>query len=230
MVTCVVLVAALGLVGATPAGASCAGDASIAVAVAGGGPVFVGTVVSTTNRGRWATFAVEEVWSGDVADTQVVKAGPPPTGDAGSFSGTSADRSYEIGGRYLVTASAGPGPFPLGPGELQDNACSATKLWGTADDEARPATVRIMARSEPIEILGATPEPTSGDDGLLTKSRVGQAGGVIAIVALIALCLWLFFRRGSINHRAEVDVPLPEPSEPEPSGPEMGDPPHSSPA
>ena len=33
---------------------------------------------------------------------------------------------------------------------------------------------------------------------------------VLAIVALIALCLWLFFRRGSINDRAEVDMPLPD--------------------
>jgi hypothetical protein len=31
---------------------------------------------------------------------------------------------------------------------------------------------------------------------------------VLVIVALVGLCLWLFFRRGSINHRADVDMPI----------------------
>ncbi|MEI7593758.1 MAG: hypothetical protein WCK41_11115 [Actinomycetes bacterium] len=31
---------------------------------------------------------------------------------------------------------------------------------------------------------------------------------IFVIVALVALCLWLFFRPGSISDRADVDVPL----------------------
>jgi hypothetical protein len=60
------------------------------------------------------------------------------------------------------------------------------------------------------------PGLVTGVDGLLTSDRIAQAGSVIAIVALIALCLWLFFRRGSINDRAEIDVPLPDQDEGDP--------------
>lgn len=206
----VILATTFGAITATPAGASCAGEASLTAAVAYGGPVFVGTVVSTTNRGRWATFAVEEVWSGQVADTQVVKAGPPPPDDQGSFSGSSADRTYEIGKRYIVASGDASGPFTLAPGELQDSLCSATRLWVPTDAAARPPTARIVVRSGPIEIGGEVPDPEVGGNGATTRHRIEQGAGIVAIVALIALCLWLFFRRGSINDRAETDVPLPD--------------------
>jgi hypothetical protein len=35
---------------------------------------------------------------------------------------------------------------------------------------------------------------------------------VLGIVAIVGLCLWVFFRRGSINDRAEVDVPIADES------------------
>jgi hypothetical protein len=37
---------------------------------------------------------------------------------------------------------------------------------------------------------------------------LGTVLTVLAIIAVISLCLWLFFRRGSINDRAEVDAPV----------------------
>jgi len=48
---------------ALPAAASCAGTPKPAKAIADGGTIFVGTAVSTTNGGRWATFADDAVAS-----------------------------------------------------------------------------------------------------------------------------------------------------------------------
>ena len=197
------IVAAVGP--ATPAGASCAGDPSLARAIAAGGPMFVGTVVSTTNGDRWATFAVDEVWSGDVADVQVVKAGPPPTGDPESFSASSVDRTYQAGVRYLVDASTAPGPFDLKPGELADTNCSATTAWVDADAALRPAGARTVTH-DPGEVASAM----GGTDGSGSTSGWAVAAGVAAVAVIVAVALWLLFRRGSIADRARTDVPEPD--------------------
>ena len=55
---------------------SCAGDSPSISERLDDGPMFVGTVVSTRNDRTWGTFAVEELWSGDVPDEVEVKAGP----------------------------------------------------------------------------------------------------------------------------------------------------------
>jgi len=208
----------LAIVGAAPAvGTSCAGTGSIAAEVDGGGVVFVGTVVSTTNRGRWATFAVEEVWSGGVADTQVVKGGLPPQPDTGSFSGVGGEHTYEPGVRYLVDATVPTSTgfeamyadedHPFEPGDLTDNPCSQTTTWSDALAVDRPASARTIDRAEPIAIVGALPDPKpAGSHGASRGTIVLVAA---AIMAIAGLCLYLLFRRGSIADRARTDVPDP---------------------
>jgi len=194
---------------AGPAAASCAGTPSVLASTARNEPVFVGVVVSTTNRDRWATFAVEEVWSGDVSDTQVVIAGPQPRG-GGQFEENSEQRTYQLSYRYLVFARTESAMFQLKPGEVADDDCTLTTEW--TDDLAaqRPATARVVARTEPIQIqASAMTDPDKGG------SNTGLLIAVVAIVVILGLGLWLVLRRGSISHRADVDVPLPDdPGEP----------------
>lgn len=59
------------------------------------------------------------------------------------------------------------------------------------------------------------PDKAGSDNGVLIV--------VVAILAIVGLCLWLFFRRGSINHRADVDMPIddrPPPTSSDGSGDE----------
>ena len=70
---------------------------------------------------------------------------------------------------------------------------------GTADGPPGD-TVTLVAT--PMLMASAMTE-TGGDSNGLTMVLA-----VVAIAAIISLCLWLFFRRGSINDRAEVDMPL----------------------
>lgn len=46
------------------------------------------------------------------------------------------------------------------------------------------------------------------ENTLRYRDRMPSFAAAVAIVAIVALCLWLFFRRGSINHRADVDMPI----------------------
>ncbi len=90
--------------------------------------VFVGTVTETSNRGTWASVAVEEVWKGPDQPIAVVIRGGP-----GGNAATSVDRTFEIGVKYLF--------FPYADSEigLADNSCSLTTPWSDDLVALRPA-------------------------------------------------------------------------------------------
>jgi hypothetical protein len=81
--------------------ASCAAPAPLREAIKDAPAVFVGTVIETANRSRWATVHVEEVRKGTgLPDEVEVRAGPEdPPGPGGTA--TSVDRTYTSGTRYL---------------------------------------------------------------------------------------------------------------------------------
>ncbi|MGZ4717680.1 MAG: hypothetical protein ACXWB2_17980 [Acidimicrobiales bacterium] len=176
----------------------------------------MGTVVSTTNRGRWATFAVEEVWSGDVSPTQVVKSGPPPDPQHGTFSGIGGEHTFEPGGQYLVDAVRPPASgigsdfadddHPFRPGDLVDEPCSLTAPWSGSFAVDRPASAREVDHPDPIVVVGALadPRPVGRHDGrLLGLSRPWQLGLAIGF-ALAASALAVVWWRS----RREVDAPV----------------------
>jgi hypothetical protein len=136
-----------------------------------GDVVFVGTVQSVENGGRWATVHVDERWKGgrDVTGTIVVH-GP----EAGL--GTVA-RTYAPG-RYLFDVTEGDGTF-------NDDACSGTRPWADAMASLRPAGVQAAdaASFDPLASI---------DPGDLA---VVAALGVALLVAIVAYLYLLRSRR-----------------------------------
>lgn len=128
-------VSAVGLLAllATPATtlADCMIPPPIEEAVRSAEIVFVGTVDATTNRGTWASVTVEEVWIGPDQPASVIVHGGP-----GGNAGTSVDRTFEVGTKYLFF------PYVDGQVGLADNSCTSTQPWAAALLPLRPASVR----------------------------------------------------------------------------------------
>jgi hypothetical protein len=130
---------------ANPVAASCAPIVSLEEALLMADTVFVGSVTSTENGGRWASVRVEERWKNarDLPDNVQVRGGPEPG------TTTSADRVFPLG-RHLFVVTRGPG-------YLEDNGCSATIPW--TDDLAalRPpgltADPGVVAGTQVTEFL-----------------------------------------------------------------------------
>jgi hypothetical protein len=109
-----------------------------------GGVAFVGVATYVTAE-RWATFHVEEVWSGgdlpewlEVAGTSLEK---PLLTDLLTSIG-STDREWEGGTRYLV--------FPQRrDGRLVDGDCSGTTEWHEGLADLRPASAH-----SPVPVAG----------------------------------------------------------------------------
>jgi len=124
------------LLGSAPmAAALCADIPDPRTELGRGGVAFVGVATYVTGE-RWATFHVEEVWSGDelpewleVAGTQIEKPGLPYV----FASVGSTDREWDGGTRYLVF----PEQFD---GQQVDGDCSGTTEWHDDLAELRPAT------------------------------------------------------------------------------------------
>jgi hypothetical protein len=122
---------------AAPASASCAVQLPLSQSLAASKVVFTGTVVSVVNE-RIATVIVDEVWKGGPLPDQVeVKGGP---GDAQSMS--SVDRSFERGDKYLFVPINDTPPF-------EDNACTATREYSPALEEARPLDTSSTGSGSP---------------------------------------------------------------------------------
>lgn len=137
------------------AAASCAEPVPLAQALAEAPVTFVGTVTALEHDGRIATFAVEEVWKGDVGAIAVVSGGPNPSeldraGEDGLTVVTSVDRTYILEETYLVVSHGAEGEF------LLDNACSATQVYTAELAEFRPDTAYIPPIDEPTAGSGAT--------------------------------------------------------------------------
>jgi len=118
--------AALSLVQAPAALASCALPEPIDRVIANSEVVIVGTVTALANDGRWAKVSVEEIWEGGPLPAIVEVRGGPEPGTA-----SSVDRTFAQG-RYLFTL------FRDGA-ILSDNACSGTTAWVDDLGAFRPA-------------------------------------------------------------------------------------------
>ena len=166
---------ALWLIAPATASASCAMPIPIEEAIRSAEVVITGTVTATDNQGRWASVEVHEIWRGpDLPSTVVIRGGPGPG------SGTSIDRTFTAGVRYLFVAGLD------GQGGLTDNACSATTEMGAGDNALRPADFRTPTPAEA--------SPAGADLGGLV-APVGVA--LLVAAALLAMGLLARGRQAS---------------------------------
>ncbi|MDP9334058.1 MAG: hypothetical protein M3Q30_12235 [Actinomycetota bacterium] len=171
--------------------------------------VVVGVVTRVTNRDRWATVAVEEVWKGTWSERRVnVRAGPadPPGGTTEAAS--SVDRSYVLGTRYLMFASD---PKAHGwvaswgaDGRFEDNNCSATQPYVAATlDRFRPTN----ARRVPSEVARDAPpisRPAPSTSRPARDNRELLPALLLAGAAVVALGVGVVVRRRSAASNASV--------------------------
>ena len=183
---------AVGLLFPGAARASCVAPPPVDQAVAEGDVVMVGTVTATRSRDRIATIRVEEVWKGRVDGEVEVHGGP-----ASENSATSVDRTWTVGGRYLVFArepAARGDPATFG-GRYEDNACSNTQPYTPALDVHRPDGATTVDTGAP----GTPPQPTaSGSDS--SRGRAGRVALTAAgLVGLGATEVWLRRRKSGAD-------------------------------
>ena len=155
------LVASFMFAVAGPALASCAPPAPIDQALAEANTVFVGMVTALEHQGRVATFAVHEVWKGDIGAMVTVSGGPSPSeieraAGEGLTVATSVDRTYVAGATYLVVSYAAEGEV------LLDNGCSATQFYRAELDRHRPASAHSPFPSETTNSLAFWAWPARG--------------------------------------------------------------------
>ena len=129
------------LVAAAPVAADCQPAGPIQEALPTAPIAFVGTAAAV--EGPVATFAVREVWAGEVPDRVEVQGLADEAGvDAGFGAGFSEDdRQWTQGETYLVV------PF-LDGAVLRDSICTSTTEWGPELEALRPADARIVAAEE----------------------------------------------------------------------------------
>lgn len=136
--------------------------------------VFVGTATEVTNRDRTATFDVHEIWkrAGDAAEigAQVVVHGGPDEANAG----TSVDRSWQPGQRYLV--------FPrFEDGRFVDDICTSTRPWTGEMTDARPS--------------GARDVETDADDRIVTELPIPWIAAGVSVLVLSLVAAYVASRR-----------------------------------
>ena len=160
------------LVAAGPVAADCQPAGPVQEALPTAPIAFVGTAASV--EGPVATFAVREVWAGEVPDTVKVRGLADDVGvDAGFGAGFSEDdRQWAEGETYLVV--------PIVDGAvLRDSICSATTEWSAELEALRPANARIVGGEEeggprlPTELIlvGAVVLVVSGASVLAFRRR-----------------------------------------------------------
>jgi hypothetical protein len=165
------LLAPLLLTFAGPAAASCIRPVPIEEAIRNADSVFVGTVTALSNNNRWATVAVEEVWTGpDLAPIAEVRGGP------GGNTASSIDRMYTARVKYLFVVS-------IAEGQLSDNACSSTMEWEPDLANIRPASAHPPVSATPEPDAAAPFDPAS----LLLPGALILAAGVVVFGAALAL-------------------------------------------
>ncbi len=137
--------------------------------------VFVGTVLFTWDNKRSARVKVESIWNGPALPTYVDIHGEAP--GSGPFSGSSADRQYTTGLRYLFVPINRSSP-------LQDwDECSSLTQEYSADVAVyAPPGVRAPHPATPLE------------DAQNFADRY-QPLPQLAAVILVAIGLWLLLRR-----------------------------------
>jgi len=165
------LLAPLLLSFAAPALASCIQPVPIEEAIKSADSVFVGTATSLSNNDRWATVAVEEVWTGpDLAPIVEVHGGP------GGNTASSIDRMFTARAKYLFVVS-------IAEGQLSDNACSSTMEWEPDLANIRPASAHPPVSATPEPDPAAPFDPAS----LLLPGALILAAGVVVFGAALVL-------------------------------------------
>ncbi len=159
----------------TPAHAACSPPIDQIAAMQRADSVFVGQVIELTDSSRIATVQVIEIWKGPDLDALVTV--------NGSLSGAPAvrvtDRTYLLGGTYLVVPFGSRSPF-------FDEACSATGLFVPRggqiplqfQDAVGATTARLPVTVAPVA------DTSEGSGGI---SRGLMLGGSMAALALLVL-------------------------------------------
>ena len=111
----ILVVAAILILSASPASASCVEPPPLEERLGEARTVFVGTIASTSNRDRNAAVRVEKIWLGQRLPARVEVLG----GEQSANVSSSVDREWEEGARYLFVLDDTTAPF-------RDDACSAT--------------------------------------------------------------------------------------------------------
>jgi hypothetical protein len=138
--------------------------------------VFVGRVTDTDNQDRWAIVEIDEIWWGpDVPGTVEVRGGERPG------VGSSVDRSYEVGVRYLF-AVADRG------GILTDNSCTMTRHWDDGLLRLRPVDARL-------------PAPDSGPAATNPPAPASPVPALIAVAFAFVLGCVVFGAVGLVRRR-----------------------------
>lgn len=136
--------------------------------------VFVGTVLSASQAGRLAEVHVEQVWNGpDLPQTVEARGGPGASMPNG---GSSIDRTYEAGRRYLFFPTNGSPPF-------DDNQCSATMLYTPDLARYAPTTARPTNLPAPSTSQG----PQERRTGTSTSAGMSRAAYFVSGAALVAV-------------------------------------------
>lgn len=195
-----VVLATLGLT-APPVVASCIAPVPLDQAVDGASSVFVGTVVELRSYDRFAVFDVEDVWKGDLAEKVEVNGGPAlaslESTDEGVGLATSVDRTYRLGGRYLVVSYG----FDRDD-VLADSACSATREYTHDLIDFRPADAHAPTPTEitetdstddsdePDEVTPPVDSEKVDIDSSATSWWLAATGAVLGAGGIGALVLW----------------------------------------
>ena len=169
---------------AVPAAASCAAPegSSLRQRLRTADTVFVGTVREAASDGRLATVAVDAVWRGDVTGEEVQVIG----GETRPGVGSSTDRDYELGRRYLFV------PYGGRDGVYRDGACSDTQVWRARYNRIRPKG------APPVQAVAPPPSPASdphADTSTGGMAAITVGAGLAAVAGAAALALLLNRRR-----------------------------------
>lgn len=159
----------LGIAIPAPAFASCVVVDSVEAMVAEADAAFVGVVELVSNMDRWAVVRVDEVWHGPV-ETAVVEV----RGGEGPGVGSSVDRTYQVGTRYLFAVSAEGGTF-------RDSSCSMTSVWHDDLLTMRPANARAAAPPAPVSTGAVDPATLLLPAALVVAAAVLVFGLVFGI-------------------------------------------------
>jgi hypothetical protein len=116
--------------------------------------VFVGTVVGIPEDARLAEVAVEEVWQGEIDQVALVR-GSPVAGNPDA--GTSTDRQYSTGQRYLFAVDGRGSRF-------RDSSCSPTRIWTADLVRHRPAGTERSSGQLSTEVGSDTAAGTLADE------------------------------------------------------------------
>ena len=177
--------------------------------------------VSTTNRGRWATFAVEEIWNGDVSDTQFVRSGLPPEPDHGRFSGIAGEHTFEPGERYSSARATVPPAkwardklrrrrLPVRARRPRRRSCARRPRPGTTRSRPSvPARRGSSTAPSPSRVVGEVSDPkpvgSHPEDTVLGLGRPWQLALGVGAADLPAALLASVWWRG--RHRTSAPLP-----------------------